>query len=302
MDLVLLRSLIAVADAGTITGAAQRLNVTQPALSRRINQLEQYLGVALLVRGRKGVVLTPIGELVLPQARVLAERYDNLRAEVAAHVRLEGGTVRIGGGATAVSFVLPGAIAAYQSDHPAVRFEVKEAGSREIAENVLDGRLELGVVTLPVTTRDVDVAPLVEDRIVLTCGRNHPLAASGNIDINRLAGFGLVGFEGGSAIRQLIDNAMRSVGLAMNVVMELRSIPAIVRMVITTGNLAFVSQMGIEAESDVQALTVRGLNISRQLAVITRTGAELSPAAASFAVRLRQQAHTASRQSSAPAG
>lgn len=286
MDLTLLRSLIVVAEAGTITGAAARLNVTQPALSRRIHQLEEHLGVTLLERGRKGVRLTPIGAMVLPEARVLAERYDNLLAEVAAHARLEGGTVRIGGGATAVSFVLPDAIAAYQADHPSVRFEVKEAGSREVTESVIDGRSELGVVTLPVTARDVEERPLVEDRIVLICARNHPLARARRIDVSRLAGFGLVGFEAGSAIRQLIDNALRTAAVEMNVVMELRSIPAIVRMVMSTGNLAFVSQLGVASESDVRALNVRGLNIRRQLAVITRRGGQLSPAAASFAAQL----------------
>jgi DNA-binding transcriptional LysR family regulator len=286
MDLTLLRSLLAVADAGTVTGAAERLSVTQPALSRRIHQLEQYLGATLLSRGRKGVTLTPIGEIVLPEARILVERYDNLRAEVAAHSRLEGGTVRIGGGATAVSFVLPGAIAAYQLDHPLVRFEVKEAGSREITGHVIDGRLELGVVTLPVTDREVEKRRLLEDQIVLICARDHSLARARNIDITRLAGLGLVGFEAGSAIRQLIDNALRAAGVEMNVVMELRSIPAIVRMVMTTGNLAFVSQMGVESESGVSALQVQGLNIRRELAVITRKGAELSPAAGSFAAQL----------------
>jgi DNA-binding transcriptional LysR family regulator len=75
----------------------------------------------------------------------------------------------------------------------------------------------------------------------------------------------------------------------MNVVMELRSIPAIVRMVVTTGNLAFVSQMGVESESGVRVLNVRGLNIRRELAVITRKGSVLSPAAASFAAQLRGQ-------------
>jgi DNA-binding transcriptional LysR family regulator len=289
MDLIFMRSLVAVADAGTITGAALRLNVTQPALSRRISQFEEYLGATLLVRGRKGVTLTPIGAMVLPEARILAERYDNLRAEVAAHTRLEGGTVRIGGGATAVSFILPGAIAAYQLDHPSVRFEVKEAGSREITENVIDGRSELGVVTRPVTVREVEERPLVADQIVLICAPDHPLAAARNIDITQLAGLGLVGFEAGSAIRQLVDNALRDAGVEMNVVMELRSIPAIVRMVVTTGNLAFVSQMGVESESGVRVLKVRGLNIRRELAVITRRGSVLSPAAASFAAQLRGQ-------------
>ena len=290
MDFTLLRSLLAVADIGTITGAAERLSVTQPALSRRIHLLEQHLGATLLSRGRRGVTLTPMGEMVLPEARILVERYDNLRAEVAAHSRLEGGTVRIGGGATAVSFVLPGAIAAYQLDHPKVRFEVKEAGSREITEHVIDGRLELGVVTLPVTQREVDKRRLVEDQIVLICARDHPLTRTRNIDIARLAGLGLVGFEAGSAIRQLIDNALRSAGVEMNVVMELRSIPGIVRMVMTTGNMAFVSQMGVESESGVSALQVRGLNIRRELAVITRRGTELSPAAASFAAQLLARA------------
>ena len=185
---------------------------------------------------------------------------------------------------------MPGAIAAYQLDHPKVRFEVKEAGSREITEHVIDGRLELGVVTLPVTQREVDKRRLVEDQIVLICARDHPLARTRNIDIARLAGLGLVGFDAGSAIRQLIDNALRSAGVEMNVVMELRSIPGIVRMVMITGNMAFVSQMGVESESGVSALQVRGLNIRRELAVITRRGTELSPAAASFAAQLLARA------------
>ena len=140
MDLTYLRSLVVVADAGTITEAADRLRVTQPALSRRIHQLEDHLGVALLSRGRSGVSLTEAGEMVVAEARVLVARYDHLRAEVADHARLEGGTVRIGGGATAVAFVLPGAIAAFQREYPRVRFEVKEAGSREVAATLSVGR------------------------------------------------------------------------------------------------------------------------------------------------------------------
>lgn len=286
MDLTLQRSLLAVADAGTITDAAEGLGVTQPALSRRIRQLEAYFGVALLNRSKKGVSLTSAGELVVAEARVLADRFDNLRAEVAAHARLEGGTIRIGGGATAVSYVLPDAIAAYQREHPHVRFEVKEAGSREIAENVVNGQLELGVVTLPVPSRDLHTRPLLEDEIVPVCGRGHPLARVEQVQVAQLSGQGLVGFEGGSAIRQLIDSALLAAGIEMNVVMELRSIPGIVRMVATTTNLAFVSKIGVANDNSVHILRVQGLGIRRQLAVVTRRGTPLSPAAKSFAARL----------------
>ena len=282
-----MRSLLAVVDAGAITEAADRLGVTQPALSRRVRQLEAQLGVALLSRGRKGVALTTVGHLVAAEARVLVERYDHLRAQVAAYQRLEGGTVRLGGGATAVSFVLPDAIARFQLEYPGVRFHVKEAGSREVEEDVVSGRLELGIVTLPTHLRELEVHPLIEDRIVLIARAQHPLAQARPLRVAQLAGLALVGFEAGSAIRQIIDASLREAGVEMNVVMELRSIPAIVRMVASTGTLAFVSHMGIESESQVEVLRVRDLDIRRQLAVIARRGAVLSPAARAFAQRLR---------------
>lgn len=287
MDLNLLRSLLAVADAGSITEAAARLNVTQPALSRRVHQLEEHLGVELLTRGRKGVALTVIGETVAAEARVLVARYDHLRAEVAAHGRLEGGTVRIGGGATAVSFVLPRAIAEFQSAYPGVRFQVKEAGSREVSQDVVSGRLELGLVTLPVPLRELDAWPLIEDEIVVIARRAHPLTRLKQLDFGHLAGLGVVGFEAGSAIRQIVDQALRAAGIEMSVLMELRSISAIIRMVATTDALAFVSRMGVESEATVRVLQVRGLSIRRELALVARRGTNLSPAAANFAQRLR---------------
>ena len=286
MDLNLMRSLLSVVDAGAITAAADRLGLTQPALSRRIRQLEEELGVSLLSRGRKGVALTTAGELVAAEARVLVARYDSLCAQVAAHQRLEGGTIRLGGGATAVSFVLPPAIADFQRQYPGVRFHLKEAGSREVEQDVVSGRLELGLVTLPVHLRELQVQPLLADNIVLIARNEHPLASQPQVDVKALAGMSLVGFEAGSAIRHLIDAALRDAGVEMNVVMELRSIPAIVRMVELTGNLAFVSQIGVDNERNVRVLRLRGLDIRRELAVISRRGVVLSPAAQAFAQRL----------------
>jgi DNA-binding transcriptional LysR family regulator len=286
MDLTLIRSFLAVADTGGITEAAERIGITQPALSRRIQQLEEQLGVQLLVRGRKGALLTEIGRLVQGEAQGIVARYEQMRETVSSHRRLEGGTVRIGGGATAVSFILPEAIAAFQAAHPQVRFQMREAGSSEIAGDVVAGRLELGVVTLPVRDRELDVTPLTTDRIVLIARQDHPLARRRRVRIQELADQAFVAFEAGSALRQLIDGKLRDAGVEVNVVMELRSIPAILRMVLTTGNLAFVSQLGMEQHGDVVAVPVQGLRIERRLAVIARRGAMLSPAASAFSQRL----------------
>ncbi|MGB5199193.1 MAG: LysR family transcriptional regulator [Sedimenticolaceae bacterium] len=286
MDLTLIRSFLAVAESGAITEAAEQIGITQPALSRRIQQLEHHLGVALLTRGRKGAVLTEIGRLVQSEAQAIVARYEHMREIVSDHQRLAAGSVRIGGGATAVSFILPEAIAAFQATHPQVRFQMREAGSSEIAADVVAGHLELGVVTLPVRDRELHITPLTTDRIVLVARRDHPLVQRRRVRIQDLADQAFVAFEAGSALRQIIDSKLRDAGVEVKVVMELRSIPAILRMVSTTGNLAFVSQLGMPQGGDVLSLRVQGLRIERRLAVIARRAATLSPAAAAFAQRL----------------
>lgn len=282
MDLTLLRSLLTVADTGSITTAADRLNISQPALSRRLQQLEDYLGAELMVRGRKGVELSMVGQLVATEARVIVNRFDNLRQQVQAHQQLDSGTVTIGGGATAVSFLLPQAITEFRADLPGIRFQLKEAGSREVARDIASGRLELGLVTMPVQTRDLDVRKLMTDHIVLVARRDHPLASKKQVESQDLIEHAYVGFEAGSAIRQIIDATLRASGVELNVVMELRSIPAILRMVATTGYLAFVSRISIENQSEIAEISVTGLAIERQLALVTRQGIPLSPAASAF--------------------
>jgi molybdate transport repressor ModE-like protein len=284
MDLELTRSLIAVANHGSISDAADAIGLSQPALSRRIQQLEEELGARLVERSGRGVVLTAMGRLAVREGQHLLDRYERLRTSIAEHVRLEAGTVRIGGGATAVAYLLPSAIARFQKSHPTVRFQLQEAGSREVERGVIEERLELGVVTLPVSGAEVDVIPLMRDRIVLVAGSGHPLAQRKRVPIAALAGQSLVGFEAGSAIRQSIDAALRDAGVEMNVVMELRSVAAILQMVETTGSLAFVSELGA---GKATVVPVQGLRIERELAVIAKKGRPLSPVAAAFAKGLR---------------
>ena len=222
-----MRSLVAVSEAGAITEAASRLGLTQPALTRRIQQLEQQLGAELLTRSRNGASLTEAGQIVEREARVLISRYDNLKDEVASQQNAQAGTVRIGGGATAVSFVLPDAIARFQRSFPAVHFQVKEGSSSEIANDVHDGQLELGLVTQPVRTAGLEIHPLFDDHIVLVAALDNPLSDLDSVPVAALDGQTFVGFEGGSAIRQIVDSNLREAGVEINVVMELRSIPAI---------------------------------------------------------------------------
>jgi molybdate transport repressor ModE-like protein len=289
MDLLLIRSFLEVAECGSISAAARRLMVTQPALSRRLQQLEQELEAPLLERSRKGVSLTEQGRFLAREGRALVERWERLKDGLGALTKLETGLVRVGGGATAVSFLLPPAIAQFQRSHPGVLLQVKEAGSRDVERDVIEERLELGIVTLPVQSRELEVSPLRTDRIVLVAASDHALAKRARVPVSALEGQDLVGFESPSAIRTLIDDALREAGVRMHVVMELRSIPAILRMVATTRCLAFVSSLGLrEDDRSTKVIPVTGLRITRGLAVIRKQDRSLSPAAAAFARAIRK--------------
>jgi len=136
MDLLLMRSLLAVAEHGAITDAAVALGISQSALSRRIDQLEDTLGAPVLERMGRGITLTAIGRLALEEGKLLVQRYDRLKARVHEHLQLDAGVVRIGGGATAVGFLLPRAIAAFRVQHPGVALE-------EHAADLLDHAVEV---------------------------------------------------------------------------------------------------------------------------------------------------------------
>lgn len=294
-DLVLLRSFLTTAEAGGVTLAARRLFVTQPALSRRLQQFEAEMGVKLFERSSKGVVLTEEGRFVQAEGENLVRRFEQMRAGAHALTNMEVGTVRIGGGATAVAALLPTAIADFQKSMPSVVFQVQEAGSREIERDVAAERLELGIVTLPIDpslAAEFEVTRLAADHIVLVAAAAHPFAKKKRIRAAHLEGQDLIGFEAPSAIRKLIDDALFDAGVHVNVTMELRSIPTILRMVTTTGKLAFVSRLAIgdkPEHSGIHTVRITGLSITRELAIIRRKDRPLSPAAAAFVKLLRRK-------------
>jgi DNA-binding transcriptional LysR family regulator len=293
MDLNVLRSFIVVAESGTITDAAIRLHISQSALSRRLQQLEHELGAELLIRGRGGSELTAIGRFVATESTVILARFDNVARDIAEHLDLRRGTVRIGGGATVVSYLLPDTIAEFQRLHRGVRFHLKEAGSHEIASAVADGALDLGLVTLPVPTHGLLVDLLLVDDIVLVAAHGHPLAGHRQVAVTDLAGYPFVAFETGSAIRHLIDDELRRAGVECDVVMELRSIPTMLKMVATTQSLAFVSDLSLGTTPGLRPIKVRGLTMARDIGLATRHDMPLPAASAAFATLLRARAREA---------
>jgi hypothetical protein len=282
MELTPLRYFRAIAQTRHMTRAAAQLGVTQPALSAMLKKLEKEVGTPLLHRAGRGVTLTEAGRVFLAHAEDSVRSAESAVRAVRQLLGLEYGLVSIGGGATAVSYILPPAVSEIRRKHSGLRFYVREAGSHAVAQAVLTGELELGIVTLPIELPESSQlvrVPLVADELRLILPPGHSLEGKKSFKWEQLAGASMVGFEAGSAVRAVIDHAAAEHGVALNVVMELRSIESIQQMVKAGIGIGFVSRFALRED---EGLPCRDSRLSRQMAIVKRADRELSTAAAAF--------------------
>lgn len=311
MELTPLRYILAIARHGHMTRAAEALGVTQPALSAMLRKLETELGVELFDRSAKGVTPTAAGAVFLDHAEQALRRIDAGVDAVRALAGLEAGSIRVGGGATAVAHLLPPVVRHVRAQHPALRFYVREAGSSAVAQAVLSGELDLGIVTTPVRVPgggDLIEVDAFDDELCLLV----PQGWQGERSIGGRGGRGgfrwadldgepVIAFEAGSAVREVIDHAAGASGVTLNVVMELRSIESIQRMVEAGVGVGFVSQLAADDSKNTttseghlgrgvregqagltHVLSCADARISRRLAVVRRNDRQPSHAAAAF--------------------
>lgn len=263
-----------------MTKAARQLGVTQPALSAMLKKLEREVGADLVHRVGRGIELSEAGRLFLEYADGAIRSAEAGVQAVRELAGLERGSIRVGGGATATTYLLPRVVSAVRKDHPGVHFYVREAGSAAVASAVASGELDLGIVTLPVeTSREEELValPLVEDELRLITPPGHRLEKS--FWWENLAGEAVVGFEAGTAVRELIDRAAGAAGVRLNIVMELRSIESIKSMVAAGIGVGFVSRFALR---EGEGLKCRDAGLTRQLAIVRRLDRQPSAAVAEF--------------------
>ncbi|HVZ94072.1 MAG TPA: LysR substrate-binding domain-containing protein [Phycisphaerales bacterium] len=282
MELTTLRYFRAIAAAGHMTRAAESLGVTQPALSSMLRKLEDEVGAELLHRTGRGVELTEAGRLFLQHAEESLRQAGQARTAVRELMGLERGSIRLGGGATAITYLVPRVVSKFRRERPGVRFYVREAGSRAVAQSILAGELDLGIVTLPLDVPggvDLLVTPWVEDELRMIVPPKSSARRSKSFRWKDIRGESVVAFEAGSAVREVIDRAAAGAGVALNVVMELRSIETIKRMVDAGIGVGFVSRFALKTG---EGLACRDGKLARRMAIVRRRDRIPSPAVREF--------------------
>ncbi len=215
-----------IAELGSITRAAQHLNVAQPALSRQVRQLEDELGAQLLIRESRGIHLTDQGRELFEHAKTILREVQRAKDEVRGSAGSPGGTCALGLVPTICPRVAPDLVSIIRSDYPRIDLTISEAYSQPLMDWLDEGRLDLAVLTEPAPTRRMIIEHLVSEEMMFVTVRGSRKA--GPISLDELATTPLVMSQG---IRTIIDNLLGHKGPLVTVMLELNSIETIRLMV-----------------------------------------------------------------------
>jgi len=187
IDFVTLKLFVAIADERSLTRAAEREHLALAAVSKRVSDLENQLGIALLYRQPKGVELTPAGHALLHHARNMMDNLEQLNADLSEFSEGVKGHVRIHANTSAVIEFLPEDLASFSRLHSQVKIDLEERVSSETIRAVREGLTDIGIFAGHVPAEDLQVFTYRHDQLVLVTPREHPLAErdglSGRIDI-----------------------------------------------------------------------------------------------------------------------
>jgi molybdate transport repressor ModE-like protein len=294
LNLTHLRVFRAVCETNSITHAARRLHISQPAASKQLAELEDHLGVALVERRPRGVRLTAAGEVLGRHARRLFQEEEAAEAALEAVLGLELGHLSVAASTTIGSYIVPSVFGALHSAHPNVKLELEIGNAARVEELVLDGQIDLGLSEGLVASDSLRVEVFTHDEMRLIVAPTHPFARDGRgpLPAALLGGQSFIVRERGSGTREVVEDALQRHGISVAPAMTLGSTEAIKNAVAIGLGVALVSSLTLELELQIGRLCViplADLAIRRALRLVTLEGKPPSPAAAEFLRLLRSR-------------
>jgi DNA-binding transcriptional LysR family regulator len=276
MNLEQLRSFAAVAELGSFSAAAERAGLTQPAISLQIRQLERSLGVRLIERVGRRAQPTLAGEDLLAHAALIEKQVSDAREAMAPHRSGLAGRIRIGSGATACIYLLPGVITRLKERIPGLEVTVRTGNTPEILRDLEANRLDLAIVTLPAPGRAFEVEKIAEDELVAVASAREGDAPKA-LDVDFLRNRTLLLYEGGHT-RKAIDDWFRAVGQPVKPAMEFGSVEAIKELVASELGWAILPRLSVRQPQDAVRFTIRSLSprLDRSLGMVVRRDKHLS--------------------------
>jgi DNA-binding transcriptional LysR family regulator len=262
VELRQLATFVAVAEEGSFTRAADRLHVVQSAVSAGVRNLEKELGTMLFDRSTHSVKLTDSGRALLPQARATLaaaqaarDAVDEARGGLRGTVVL--GTMQAQG---MRSIDLAGVLAAFRDEHPEVEVKLhhSDGGSREMARDVLEGRMDLAFLALADNCPPgLELIPLAREPIMLAVPAGHRFAKSTGIELDELHGETLVDFAAGWGVRMAVDRSFASAGVTRTITYEVNDTTTMVEFIRNGLAIGMLPQSLVETTDAIAFVPIR---------------------------------------------
>jgi DNA-binding transcriptional LysR family regulator len=287
MDTRQLQAFCAVVEKKSFSQAAEKLGVTQPAVSLQVRSLEQRLGQKLLDRSGRRVEPTEAGRRLYRSAQRLLALEEQLLEEVSADEAGLHGTLTIGASTGPGAHLVPLLLCQFQREHPDLHVALSIWDTQTVIDRVAERDLELGVVGALRRHRSLEFEPLVRDEIVLAVPPGHD-AAGGVLSVDQLKQETLIVMQEGAGVRHVVEDELRRAGLRLKGVepkLELGLQESVKSAVASGFGVAFISRTAIEGElaaGTIAAARVEGIEPARQIYVVRARGRATTRAAEGF--------------------
>ena len=298
MDTRQLAAFCAVVERRSFSQAAERLGVTQPAVSLQVQALEKRLGTQLLDRSGRRVEPTEAGLRLFRGAQRLLQLEEQILADVASEgAGALAGELSIGASTGPAAVAVPVLLCEFQRHHPDLRVALEVHDTQTVVDLVAERELELGIVGAARRHRAVHFEPILEDEVILICPPGHPFAGR-TVGVDDLRSETLILMQAGAGVRQVVEDELRSMGVRLRELstsLEL-GLQESVRSAVQAGyGVTFISRTAVESDLAAGILAearLEGMNAKREISLVRASGRAPTRAAEEFVAFVRERSTT----------
>lgn len=279
LDLTTLQLFVAISEEGNLTRAATRQAIAPSAVSKRLNDLEETLGIPLFDRLPTGMALTPAGELLLHHARLTLLNVEKIAVELGEFAQGVRGHVRMLANLSAIVEFLPEDLPGFFSSHDRLGFDLQERPSAGVVRGIDEGAADIGICSADVETRGLHTFPYRRDRLVLVVPADHPLTRHGPIHFADTLEFDHIGLHAASSIYLRSQYTARQAGKAIRLRIHVPGFDAVCRMVQAGMGIGLIPDRAFEVLSEgmnLRAVPLLDDWADRELRIVVRDAGLLS--------------------------
>jgi DNA-binding transcriptional LysR family regulator len=288
MDLRRLEIFCKVAELHSFSKAAEAVRLAQPTVSEHISSLEESFGVKLFDRLGREIVLTKGGEILYRYAQKLLGLYQEAQQAIDKFQGRIRGRLTIGGSTIPGTYILPLVLGRFKEKYPEIQIILKISDSQEVVQDVLEGKLELGVVGAKWEDGKLDYKDFVKDILILVVPPNHPWTKKRSISIKQLREEAFIMREEGSGTRKIMEQALTNLGIdtsSLKVVAAMGSTEAVIQAIKTGVGVSIVSKRAVEEElryGILKEVQIQEVTFQRDFYIVVNKARTTSPLCQAF--------------------